>query len=72
MIPLEGSAIVSGAHFNAPDCYSATGYVYNIPAGTFEQAVIFSEQETQQATGLRQLTAYLNSLGIRKVTVVSL
>lgn len=72
VIPLEGSAIVSGAHFHAPDCYSATGYVYNIPAGTFEQAVIFSEQETQQAAGLRQLTAYLNNLGIRKVTVVSL
>lgn len=70
--PMAGSAIVSGAHFDSPDCYSATGYLYNLPHGAHTKAVVLAEEETLSMPGLRQLTAYLRSRGVEKVTVAAL
>lgn len=69
---LAGSAIESGVHFDPPDNYSATGYLYNVPQGLYRRAILLTEAQNWSPTGLRQLTAYLSDRGISDVEVVLL
>lgn len=72
VFPMAGSAITSGGRFAPLDCYSPIGYLYNVLEGVYREAVVLAERETMRLSGLRQLTAYLKSRGIKKVRVVSL
>lgn len=72
VFPLAGSAIVSGVRFDPADCYSAAGYLYNVPDGAYERAYLFAEHGAFVERGARQLTQYLFMRGIKTVTVVML
>ena len=70
--PLPGSASVSGVRFDPADCYSAAGYLYNVPDGVYERAYLFAERGAFIERGARQLTQYLSMRGIKSVSVVML
>ena len=72
VFPLPGSAIVSGVRFDPADCYSAAGYLYNVPDGVYERAYLFAERGAFIERGARQLTQYLSMRGIKSVSVVML
>ena len=72
VFPLPGSAIVSGVRFDPADCYSAAGYLYNVPDGAYERAYLFAERGAFIERGARQLTQYLSMRGIKSVSVVML
>lgn len=69
---LAGSAITSGVRFTPSDCYSAAGYLYNVPRNQYRRAVICTEQSTRDPRGLAQLAGYLSSRGIDAVEEVLL
>lgn len=78
--PLPGSAVDSGLCFDAPDCYSPVGYVYNIPQGRYRRAVILAEPRCLpveedglwRLKGLDQLVQWLQGRGCEQVEVVPL
>ena len=72
VFPMSGSAIVSGVCFDPPDCYSPVGYLYNVPDGVYQEALLFVEEGVLRPAGLRQLAAYLKGKGMEKVTVIAL
>lgn len=71
VLPLEGSAIVSGARFAPIERYSAAGYLYNVPQGSYARAAVVVEGGLLRENGLLGLTAYLKARGIAEVEVLS-
>ena len=48
------------------------GYLYNVPDGVYQEALLFVEEGVLRPAGLRQLAAYLKGKGMEKVTVIAL
>ena len=74
VLPMDdpGCAIRQGAKFAPLDCYSAVGYLYNVPENAYDAAFVFVEACLAREEGVSQLVSYLESRGIRQVTVLRL
>lgn len=72
VLPMEGSAIQSGVHFTPTDQYSSQGFLYNVPQGVYDSAVVLTEEGLFHGDGLCQLTGYLSSRGVGRVRVAAL
>ncbi len=70
--PLEGSAITCGVRFTPPDCYSAAGYLYNVPPDRYSRALLAAEAAAVNLEGLEQLARWLFDRGCRRTEVVLL
>lgn len=74
VLPMDdpGCAIRQGAKFAPLDCYSPVGYLYNVPENAYDAAFVFVEACLAREEGVAQLVSYLESRGIRQVTVLQL
>lgn len=72
VFPLQCSGVESGVRFSPPDLYSKAGYLYNVPLGGYERALVFTETDTMRREGLYELSAWLKSRGCERVEVFAL
>lgn len=69
VLPLAGSAIVSGGRFPPVETYSAAGYLYDIPKGGHARAAVFVQRDWMRPEGLEGLVVHLKDRGIGEVEV---
>lgn len=71
VLPMENSAIVSGARFAPVERYSAAGYLYNVPLGRYSRGAVIVEEGLLRPDGLLGLTAHLKERDIAEVEVLA-
>lgn len=72
VLPMEGSAIVSGARFAPVERYSAAGYLYNVPRNRYARAAVIAEAAMLRPGGLQGLCGHVRTMGVKEVEVLCL